>query len=95
MTLQASIEKKRSAYMLKPRGKHPKRYSPEDYVTKKKMVVDSDDEPPRRSALRRMRNDEDSEEEEEEQNFEEEPEPEAQSKIHPRRGRAPRRRGKN
>ncbi|KAM3020979.1 hypothetical protein ACUV84_040976 [Puccinellia chinampoensis] len=75
--------------MLKPRGKHYKRYTPDDYVSKRKAVVDSNDEPPWRSALRRMRNDEDSEEEEEEQdNEEEESEPEAQRKIPPRRGRA-------
>ena len=58
----------RSAYMLKPRGKGPNRYSPEDYVNRgKKVVVDSDEEPSRRSALRRMRNDEPSSSEEEEE----------------------------
>ncbi|KAM0871141.1 hypothetical protein ACQ4PT_039542 [Festuca glaucescens] len=58
----------RSAYMLKPRGKGPNRYSPEDYVNRgKKDVVDSDDKPPWRSALRRMRNDEPSSSEEEEE----------------------------
>lgn len=74
MTLQQSMQKKRSAYMLKPRGKAPQRFTPEDCVArKKKVVVDFDDEPPRRSALRRMRNDEEQEEEEPEQEEEEEP----------------------
>ena len=58
----------RSACMLKPRGKGPNRYTPEDYVNRgKKVVVDSDEEPPRRLALRRMRNDEPSSSEEEEE----------------------------
>jgi hypothetical protein len=80
-----------SAYMLKPRGKVPKRFTPDDYVNRgKKLVLDSDHEPPRRSTLRRMRNDEDYEESEEE---EEEEEPEARMKLPPRRGRAGRTRG--
>lgn len=95
-TLEACIQKNRSAYMLKPRGKYYKRYTPEDYVNKRKGVVDSDEEPPRRSALRRMRNDEDSEEEEQpEWEPEPEPEPEPQMKIPARRGRARTRRGNN
>ena len=57
----------RSAYQLKPRGKAPNRYTPEDYANRgKKAVIESDEEPPRRSALRRMRNDEPSSSEEQE-----------------------------
>jgi hypothetical protein len=38
----------RSAYMLKPRGKAPNHYTPEDYVNRgKKVVVESDEEPRR------------------------------------------------
>ncbi|KAK1684504.1 hypothetical protein QYE76_045352 [Lolium multiflorum] len=49
----------RSAYQLKPRGKGPNRYTPEDYVNRgKKVVTEEDEGPPRRSALSRMRNDE-------------------------------------
>ncbi|XP_047043803.1 uncharacterized protein LOC124648016 [Lolium rigidum] len=58
----------RSAYQLKPRGKAPNRYTPDDYVNRgKKVVIESDEEPARRSALRRMRNDEPSSSEEEQQ----------------------------
>jgi hypothetical protein len=58
----------RFAYQLKPRGKAPNRYTPDDYVNRgKKVVVESDEEPTRRSDLRRMRNDEPSSSEEEEQ----------------------------
>ena len=65
----------RSAYQLKPRGKAPHRYTPEDYANRgKKAVIESDEEPPRRSALRRMRNDEPSSSEEEEQEEQEEEE---------------------
>jgi hypothetical protein len=68
--------------MLKPR-KGIRCYTRDDYVTQgKKAHIDSDDEPPRSSALRRMRNDE------------EEDGPEVHRKIPPRRGRAPRTRGK-
>ena len=91
MTLQTCLEQKRSAYMLKPRGKPYKRYTPDDYANKRKMVVDSDDDPPWRSALRRMRNDEDSDEEDEnesEEEVEQEQEPEARRKMPTIRGRA-------
>ncbi|KAK1685319.1 hypothetical protein QYE76_046167 [Lolium multiflorum] len=58
----------RSAYQLKPRGKAPNRYTPDDYVNRgKKVVTEEDEEPPRRSSLRRMRNDEPLSSEEEEQ----------------------------
>ncbi|KAK1605633.1 hypothetical protein QYE76_029306 [Lolium multiflorum] len=58
----------RSAYQLKPRGKAPKRYTPDDYVNRgKKVVIQEDETPPRRSTLRRMRNDEPLSLEEEEQ----------------------------
>ncbi|KAK1681660.1 hypothetical protein QYE76_042508 [Lolium multiflorum] len=58
----------RFAYLLKPRGKAPNRYTPDDYVNRgKKVVIEEDVEPARRSSLRRMRNDEPSSSEEEEQ----------------------------
>ncbi|KAK1627435.1 hypothetical protein QYE76_001750 [Lolium multiflorum] len=58
----------RSAYQLKPRGKAPNRYTPEDYVNRgKKVVIEEDEGPPRRSSLSRMRNDEPLSLEEEEQ----------------------------
>ncbi|KAK1642721.1 hypothetical protein QYE76_060526 [Lolium multiflorum] len=61
-------EAPRSAYQLKPRGKAPNRYTPEDYVNRgKKVVIEEDEEPPRRSSLSRMRNDEPLSSEEEEQ----------------------------
>jgi hypothetical protein len=65
-----------SAYMLKPRGNAPNRYTPEDYVNRgKKPVLESDEEPPRRSAMRRMRNDEPSSSEEEEHEEQQEERP--------------------
>ena len=71
----------RSAYQLKPRGKAPHRYTPEDYANRgKKAVIESDEEPPRRSALRRMRNDEPSSSEEEEQEVQQEEEPRQRTK---------------
>ncbi|XP_047051686.1 uncharacterized protein LOC124657125 [Lolium rigidum] len=49
----------RSAYQLKPRGKAPARYTPDDYVNReKKVVIEEDETLPRRSTLRKMRNDE-------------------------------------
>ncbi|KAK1603973.1 hypothetical protein QYE76_027646 [Lolium multiflorum] len=63
----------RSAYQLKPRGKAPNRYTPEDYVNRgKKVVIEEDEGPPRRSSLSRMRNDEPLSSEEEEQEEQEE-----------------------
>jgi hypothetical protein len=48
-----------SAYQLKPRGKAPARYTPDDYVNRgKKVAIEEDETPPRRSTLRKMRNDE-------------------------------------
>ncbi|KAK1648133.1 hypothetical protein QYE76_065938 [Lolium multiflorum] len=69
--LPKRTSKQRSAYQLKPRGKAPNRYTPEDYVNRgKKVFTEEDDGRPRRSAMSRMRNDEpfssDEEEEEEE-----------------------------
>ncbi|KAK1612024.1 hypothetical protein QYE76_035697 [Lolium multiflorum] len=62
----------RSAYQLKPRGKAPARYTPDDYVNRgKKVVIEEDEAPPWRSSLRRMRNDEPLSSEEEEQQQEE------------------------
>ncbi|XP_071685452.1 uncharacterized protein [Lolium perenne] len=56
---RTSKQAPRSAYQLKPRGKGPNRYTPEDYVNRGKKVVTEEDEGPRwRSALSRMRNDE-------------------------------------
>ncbi|KAK1631707.1 hypothetical protein QYE76_006022 [Lolium multiflorum] len=61
-----ATSKQRSAYQLKPRGKAPNRYTPDDYVNRgKKVVIEPDEEPPRGSALRRMRNDEPSSSEKE------------------------------
>ncbi|KAK1603813.1 hypothetical protein QYE76_027486 [Lolium multiflorum] len=58
----------RSAYQLKPRGKAPNRYTPEDYVNRgKKVVIEEDEAPPWRSSLRRMRNDAPLSSEEQEQ----------------------------
>ena len=58
----------RSAYLLKPRGKAPNRYTPEDYVNRgKKVVIEEDEGPVRRSSLSRMRNDEPFSSDEEEQ----------------------------
>ena len=69
----------RSAYQLKPRGKAPNRYTPEDYVNRgKKVVIEEDEAPPRRSSLRRMRNDEPLSSEEEEQQQEQEEQEEQQ-----------------
>ena len=83
---QAKEQGARSAYMLKPRGEAPNRYTPEDYANRgKKAVVESDEEPPKRSALRRMRNDEPSSSEEE---VEEEASPPPPRRKQPaRRGR--------
>nr|XP_051202178.1 uncharacterized protein LOC127315761 [Lolium perenne] len=83
---QAKEQGARSAYMLKPRGKAPNRYTPEDCTNRgKKVVVESDEEPPKRSALRRMRNDEPSSSEEE---VEEEASPPPPRRKQPtRRGR--------
>ncbi|KAM0861777.1 hypothetical protein ACQ4PT_045678 [Festuca glaucescens] len=78
----------RSAYMLKPRGMGPDRYTPEDYVNRgKKVVVESNEEPPRRSAMRRMRNDEPSSSEEEEEERPPPPPRRAVRKQPARRGR--------
>jgi hypothetical protein len=72
----------RSAYQLKPRGKAPNRYTPDDYVNRgKKVVVESDEEPAWRSDLRRMRNDEPSSSEEEEQEVQQEEEPRQRTKM--------------
>ncbi|KAK1669687.1 hypothetical protein QYE76_057846 [Lolium multiflorum] len=73
----------RSAYQLKPRGNAPKRYTPEDYVTRgKKVVIEEDEGPVRRSSLSRMRNDEPFSSEEEE--HEEQEEQEEQQQQEPR-----------
>jgi hypothetical protein len=73
----------RSAYQLKPRGKGPNRYTPEDYVNRgKKVVTEEDEGPPRRSSLSRMRNDEPFSSEEEEQ--EEQQEQQEQQQQEPR-----------
>jgi CO dehydrogenase/acetyl-CoA synthase beta subunit len=76
----------RSAYQLKPRGKGPNRYTPEDYVNRgKKVVTEEDEGPRRRSALSRMRKDEPfSSEEEEEEEEEEEQQQEQQQQEQPR-----------
>ncbi|KAK1681211.1 hypothetical protein QYE76_042059 [Lolium multiflorum] len=68
-----SQRKKQATRQLKPRGKAPKRYTPDDYVNRgKKVVIQEDETPPRRSTLRKMRNDEPlSSEEEQEQEQEE------------------------
>ncbi|KAK1683943.1 hypothetical protein QYE76_044791 [Lolium multiflorum] len=74
---RTSKQAPRSAYQLKPRGKGPNRYTPEDYVNRgKKVVTEEDEGPRRRSALSRMRNDEpfSSEEEEEEEEQEQQQE---------------------
>ncbi|KAK1678147.1 hypothetical protein QYE76_038995 [Lolium multiflorum] len=66
----------RSAYQLKPRGKGPNRYTPEDYVNRGRKVVNEEDEgPPRKSSLSRMRNDEPLSSEEEEQEEQQQQEP--------------------
>ncbi|KAK1670267.1 hypothetical protein QYE76_058426 [Lolium multiflorum] len=71
---QGKKQHTRSAYQLKPRGKAPKRYTPDDYVKRgKKVMIESDEDPPRRSALRRMRNNEPSSSEEKEVQVEEPP----------------------
>ncbi|KAK1615983.1 hypothetical protein QYE76_021500 [Lolium multiflorum] len=63
----------RSAYQLKPKGNAPKRYTPEDYVTRgKKVVIEEDEGPVRRSSLSRMRHDEPFSSEEEEHEEQEE-----------------------
>ncbi|KAK1693242.1 hypothetical protein QYE76_009939 [Lolium multiflorum] len=73
----------RSAYQLKPRGKAPNRYTPEDYVNRgKKVVIEEDEGPPRRSSLSRMRNDEPFSSEEEE--HEEQEEQQEQQQQEPR-----------
>ena len=72
----------RSTYQLKPRGKAPKRYTPEDYVTRgKKVVIEEDEAPPRRSSLRRMKNDEPLSSEEEEQEEQQQQEPRQRKKM--------------
>ena len=71
----------RSAYQLKPRGKAPNRYTPEDYVYRgKKVVIEKDEGPPRRSSLSRMRNDEPLSSEEEEQEEQQQQEPRQRTK---------------
>ncbi|KAK1666320.1 hypothetical protein QYE76_054479 [Lolium multiflorum] len=71
----------RSAYQLKPRGKAPNRYTPEDYVNRgKKVVIEEDEGPPRRSSLSRMRNDEPLSSEEEEQEEQQQQEPRQRTK---------------
>ncbi|KAK1650572.1 hypothetical protein QYE76_068377 [Lolium multiflorum] len=66
---------------LKPRGKAPKRYTPDDYVNRgKKVVIQEDETPPRRSTLRRMRNDEPLSSEEEEQQEQQQQEPQKRTK---------------
>ncbi|KAK1665398.1 hypothetical protein QYE76_053557 [Lolium multiflorum] len=71
----------RSAYQLKPRGKAPNRYTPDDYVNRgKKVVTEKDEQPPRRSSLRRMRNHEPLSSEEEEQEEEQQQEPRQRTK---------------
>jgi uncharacterized protein (DUF1786 family) len=76
---RTSKQATRSAYQLKPRGKGPNRYTPEDYVNRgKKVVIEEDEAPPRRSSLRRMRNDEPLSSEEEEQQQQEQEEQEEQ-----------------
>ncbi|KAK1602447.1 hypothetical protein QYE76_017275 [Lolium multiflorum] len=75
----------RSAYQLKPRGKAPARYTPDDYVNRgKKVVIEEDETPPRRSTLRKMRNDEPLSLEEEEEEEEEEQQEEEQQQQEPR-----------
>ncbi|KAK1667179.1 hypothetical protein QYE76_055338 [Lolium multiflorum] len=44
---RTSKQAARSAYQLKPRGKGPNRYTPEDYVSRGKKVVTEEDEGPR------------------------------------------------
>nr|XP_051230547.1 uncharacterized protein LOC127348629 [Lolium perenne] len=74
---RTSKQASRSAYQLKPRGKGPNRYTPEDYVNRgKKVVTEEDEGPRRRSALSKMRNDEPFSSEEEEEDEEEEEEEE-------------------
>ncbi|KAK1650690.1 hypothetical protein QYE76_068495 [Lolium multiflorum] len=74
----------RSAYQLKPRGKAPNRYTPEDYVNRgKKVVIEEDEAPPRRSSLSRMRNDEPLSSEEEEQEEQQQQEPRQRTKGWP------------
>ncbi|KAK1654010.1 hypothetical protein QYE76_071815 [Lolium multiflorum] len=73
----------RSAYQLKPRGKAPNRYTPDDYVNRgKNVVIEEDEAPPRRSSLRRMRNDEplSSEEEEPQEQEQQQQEPRQRTK---------------
>ncbi|KAK1664158.1 hypothetical protein QYE76_052317 [Lolium multiflorum] len=87
--LPKRTSKQRSAYQLKPRGKAPNRYTPEDYVNRgKKVVTEEDDERPRRSAMSRMRNDEpfssDEEEEEEEEQEQQEEQQQEQQQQQPR-----------
>ncbi|KAK1632093.1 hypothetical protein QYE76_006408 [Lolium multiflorum] len=88
--LPKRTSKQRSAYQLKPRGKAPNRYTPEDYVNRgKKVVTEEDDERPRRSAMSRMRNDEpfssdEEEEEEEEQEQEQQEQQQEQQQQQPR-----------
>ena len=83
---QGKKQATRSAYKLKPRGKAPNRYTPDDYVNRgKKVVIEEDEAPPRRSSLRRMRNDEPlSSEEEEEEEQQQEQEQEEQQQQQPR-----------
>ncbi|KAK1612363.1 hypothetical protein QYE76_036036 [Lolium multiflorum] len=71
----------RLAYQLKPRGKAPNRYTPEDYVNRgKKVVIEEDEGPPWRSSLSRMRNDEPLSSEEEEQEEQQQQEPRQRTK---------------
>ncbi|XP_071677036.1 uncharacterized protein [Lolium perenne] len=83
---RTSKQAARSAYQLKPRGKGPNRYTPEDYVSRgKKVVTEEDEGPRRRSDMSRMRNDEpfssEEEEEDEEEEEEEEEQEQEQSKL--------------
>ncbi|XP_071680227.1 uncharacterized protein [Lolium perenne] len=76
---RTSKQAARSAYQLKPRGKGPNRYTPEDYVSRgKKVVTEEDEGPRRRSDMSRMRNDEPFSSEEEEEDEEEQEQQEQQ-----------------
>nr|XP_051230588.1 uncharacterized protein LOC127348687 [Lolium perenne] len=82
---RTSKQAPRSAYQLKPRGKGPNRYTPEDYVNRgKKVVTEEDEGPRRRSALSRMRNDEPFSSEEEEEEEEEQEQQKEQQQEQPR-----------
>jgi CO dehydrogenase/acetyl-CoA synthase beta subunit len=92
---RTSKQAARSAYQLKPRGKGPNRYTPEDYVSRgKKVVTEEDEGPRRRSDMSRMRNDEPFSSEEEEEDEEEEEEEEQEQEQQEQQQEQPRQRTK-